>query len=537
MLTESEIDLYSLYRDYPDEWIRKVLGAAALEDYQVNILQEINQYDRIAIKATHSVGKTWLMARAALWFFNIFPNSIVITTAPTHRQVKALLWGEIRDAFKSAPVPLGGRLLDTELKLNDKHYMMGFSPKATAGTGQKEQQGSSFQGFHSDHVLVLFDEATGVSHDVWVMAEGLLTSGKMVKFVAIANPTTRNCEFFKCFSDPSWRNIKISCFDSPNMIANGLTNKESLQDEIDRLSVLNDEERLEKIQGYQKPVPYLLTAQFVVPYVMKLGKDHPLVKSKVFGEFPDNDENVLVQYEDVVQAVARDVPLDLTAQRLIGVDVARMGSDKSVITELRGFKHVDTQKFMKRELTYLTGAVINKINEDQRSDTIVCIDATGMGAGVYDNLIEAQREKRIGKNVTIVEVNFGASPNNSDASKEEQDQDRSRYFNLKAKMFDLLASDLKEKIDLQDESIYFEELPSIQFRIDSKGRTVIESKVDYKKRTGRSSPDESDSLALANYGRYVIVKHGTFTKKEKSQPLVKRAKKTDRKSGIKVREY
>ena len=42
----------------------------------------------------------------------------------------------------------------------------------------EEQLGSTFQGFHSDHVMVVFDESVGVPSDVWKMASGLLTSGK-----------------------------------------------------------------------------------------------------------------------------------------------------------------------------------------------------------------------------------------------------------------------------------------------------------------------------------------------------------------------
>ena len=219
-MTDNELDLFGAYLNDPAFWMTDALGIESLEPYHSDIATQIVKYDRVAVKACHSVGKTWLMARISLWFFSMFDNSIVITTAPTHRQVKALLWGEIKDAYKKSSVNIGGRMLDTELKLGDKHYMMGFSSK-TSGAKNTEQQGSTFQGFHSDNILVVFDEAVGISVDIWTQAQGLLTSGKTVKFVAIANPTTKNCEFFNCFSKPDWKKITITCFDSPNMIANG----------------------------------------------------------------------------------------------------------------------------------------------------------------------------------------------------------------------------------------------------------------------------------------------------------------------------
>ncbi|MCP3684553.1 MAG: hypothetical protein GY861_17950 [bacterium] len=514
-----------------------VLGTASIEDYQKRVSDAVYKYDNVAVKACHSVGKTWLMARVALWFFYMYEDSIVITTAPTHRQVRALLWGELRDAYKSSKVKLGGKLLDTSLNISDKWFAMGFSPQTKAASTSKEQQGSTFQGFHSRNILIIFDEGVGVPDDVWVMAQGLLTSGVTVKFVSIANPTTKNCKFFECFSDPSWHSETITCFDSPNLIANGLVDKESLQDEIDRLSVLQDDERITEIQSYKKPVPYLLTAQFVVPYVMRLGLEHPLVLSKVFGEFPKTEDNVLVQYEDVQKAVERVDKGGPYQKRFIGVDVARFGVDKTVITELRDYDQTDLKVLVKRDIPFVTGQVINQINEDKALPCIVAVDATGLGAGVYDLLVEKQREKIIGKNVQIVEVHFGGGPANPDQNKEEQDQEKARYANLKAKIFDLLGDDVRHKMSLLNESIYAEELPTIEYKFDSKGRIVIESKKDYKARTGRPSPDYSDSLALANYCRYVNIQFGSFKGHTSEKPLVKQSKRKRRKAGIRVKEY
>lgn len=531
---KNDFELFDLFERSPSAWMEDTLGIASLEDYQNRLGEAIVKYDKVAIRAAHSLGKTWYMARVALWFLSNYDNAIVITTAPTHRQVQKLLWGELRDAYKTSKTPLGGRLLDMELKYSDKHYAVGFSPQSKASSSN-EQQGSSFQGFHSDHVLIIFDEATGVSPDIWVMAQGLLTSGKIVKFVAIANPTTKSCSFFDCFSSPEWHKIQINCFDSPNLIANGLVDKESLQDEMDRLSVLSEDERISQIQQYEKPVPYLLTAQFVVPYVMRLGMDHPLVLSKVFGEFPKTEDNVLVQYEDIEAAVKREV--ELGEKRYIGVDVARFGADKTVISELVGYKQTLAKVMVKRDIAEVTGQVVNLILESALPG-VVTIDATGLGAGVYDMLIEHQNNGVFSRDIQIVEAHFGASPANPDQRKDEQEQDKSRYANLKAKMFDLLGHDLKHHIDLMDESIYYEELPSIEYKFDSKGRIVIESKKDYKSRTGRSSPDYSDSLALANYGRHVTISAGGFYKDDSKR--VERRDSDERArtpSGIRIREY
>jgi len=527
------------YQNEPDFFFEDALGITTLEDYQRDALRVIKENNRVVIRACHSVGKTWLLARVALWFFTCFRNSIIISTAPSFKQVEALLWGELRDAYKKSKVPLGGKLLNTKLTKSEKWYAMGFSPQKTAGTTD-EQQGSTFQGFHSDHVLIIFDEATGIPPDIWKMAEGLMTSGMVVKFVGIANPTTRACEFFNKFSSAKYTKLHFSCFDSPNLKANGFYCKQDLRDEIERLLLLPEAERFSIIDNYKKPTPNLLSAQWVIDFIMEWGFDHPLVLSKVFGEFPEDSDEVLVKLSTVENAIKKDLELDPLEDRFIGVDVARYGSDKSVITEIIGYKQTGLISIAKRSTTEVTGHVIKMINGDNNNHrTIVLVDATGIGAGVIDNLIEKQQEGIISKKVELIEIHFGASPvNPNEKDKTKIDEDRTRYANLKAKMFQLLANDLENNLDIWDDTNFLKELPTIKSFPDSKGRLRIESKEDYKKRTGRPSPDYADSLALSNLGRYVNIKFGSFTQThhEAQKPLIKRGIKP-RKKIIKATSY
>jgi hypothetical protein len=103
------------------------------------------------------------------------------------------------------------------------------------------------------------------------------------------------------------------------------------------------------------------------------------------------------------------------------------------------------------------------------------------------------------------------------------EQDRAHYQNIKAKMFDQLSTDLKGyglgrfmakgggkemgQLCLNPEyTIYLEQLPTIMM-VHSKNdsKMMIESKKEYKDRTGQGSPDDGDSLALANLARYYAV--------------------------------
>jgi len=490
-------------RQKPEIFFKEILGVDRLEDYHLNILDAFVSFDRLAIAATHAVGKTWLTARLALFFLTMYKNSKVITTAPTNRQVKKLLWGELRSAHKKSKMPLGGRMLQTELILNDEWFAMGFAPQKEAGEG-KEQVGSSFQGFHANYILIIFDEATGISADVWKMAEGLLTSGKIVKFVCIGNPTTRNCEFFNCFSSYEWKKIHLSCFDSPNMIANNFTDMRKLLDELDYLRSLSDNDRVQRIQNYKKLVPYLLSAQWVISKALDWGVTHPLFLSKALGQFPDEEENVIIQLGDVEKAMAREVQAIPGMKRFIGVDVARFGEDKTVFVEIVGYKNTRVKKLVKKDNTEVVGELIAFSKKEWSAyDTVILIDGTGVGGGVIDIIKEKQRNNEIPRSWEILEMHNAASC--------DTDEEKSRFANIKAKMYDDLGKDIRDHLQLLDDSDFLAQLPTVKFKFDSKGKMLIESKDDYKKRTGRSSPDEADALALANHGRHVSKGIGRFS--------------------------
>ena len=510
------------YQRDPAAFFKEVLGIHTLEDYHEEILACVAVNERTAIAACHDVGKSWITARIVLWFLYCFPYSKVITTAPTYNQVKNILWSEIRTAHARAKFPLAGSMNLTELVLDDGWFAIGFTPKNEVSFGEGQGTQSSFQGFHAEGGLMLvYDEATGVLPPVWVMGEGLLTQAN-VKFIAIGNPTSRNSEFYKCFSSRAWAKIYLTCFNSPNLIANGITDMQALEKELQILREMDDTEALARMATYKAPRPYLLSLKWVIASVLKWGMSHPLSVSKIFGKFPEGGDRELVGLGELEEAQRRLYYPEAHDRKCIGVDVARFGADASVITGIHGYKFVAKQKTHKRDLTELTGHVI-EFYRTHGADVIV-VDETGLGGGVVDNLREAQRNKIIDRNTEIRGVQFGAAPECTGGVNCEHNDpscDKGRYFNLKARMFSYLRDDLKREDGLclpLDDDIYLEELPSILYTYDSKGKFIIESKDDYKKRTRRGSPDDSDSLALANYGRYDEITASAFDTRENSFP-------------------
>ena len=72
---------------------------------QEAILRALATERRVAVKACHASGKTFIAASAVLWFLSRYPDAIVVTTAPTWTQVERLLWGEIRKSARSLRTP------------------------------------------------------------------------------------------------------------------------------------------------------------------------------------------------------------------------------------------------------------------------------------------------------------------------------------------------------------------------------------------------------------------------------------------------
>ena len=243
----------------PNIFIREILKSI-LDENQKRIVKAIMEYDRVAAASCHSIGKTYTSARIALSFLFSYPFSLVLTTAPTDRQVRMLLWGEIQKAYRNAAIPLGGKLrAGSGLDIVPKEwYGVGFSPQKSARPksmlDNTEQQKVVVQGWHGDFILVIIDEAVGIDADVWTQIEGLLTSGKVVKILAIGNPTTKNCIFYNLFDSPSWYSMHITCFETQNMIANGFTSIEKLEAECARLLELEKNERVLEIKKYKRQV-------------------------------------------------------------------------------------------------------------------------------------------------------------------------------------------------------------------------------------------------------------------------------------------
>lgn len=459
MQTPSQTIAARLQRD-PVCFCRHILGVEPWGK-QVEVLRGLRDHDRVAVRSGHGTGKSFIASCAALWFLYSFYPAKVVTTAPTQNQVRDILWSEIRRLYARARVPLGGKALEERIRLGDDAFAVGVS------TDTPER----FQGFHSEHLLVILDEAPGVREEIWEAAETLLT-GRVGKILAIGNPTRPRGLFYNAFAPGSdWHTLRISCLDSPN---------------------------LRVPEGTPPPYPRLVTPRWIESRRRDWGEESPLWQSRILGEFPDDAGSTLIPRTWIETAAARlpaqAHPSTTTAhgdgsasatRYTLGVDVARTGTDLTVFC-LRDGGRIERLEARQGWSTMETaGRVVALIREFGLEAERVCIDDTGLGAGVTDRLRE------LGHEVTAF-VAAGRAV------------DPVHFANRRAEVFwrvrSALAPDAEDPLVLPSRTRHAQELQrelgALSYEFTSTGAVRIADKVTLRGRLA-GSPNYADALALS----------------------------------------
>lgn len=456
-LTQKKAAAVRRIREDPVYFVRDYLGSEPWPK-QAEILDAVRDNKEVAVASCHAAGKSWISARAVLWFNYTHKLSRVVTTAPTFDQVRDILWQEIRLAYASSKVDLGGKLLDTRLDLGPNWF----------ATGRSTNDANRFQGAHSSKgsILVVADEAAGIEPDIWVGIDGILTSQDS-HLLAIGNPTESSGEFFEMFKRPGVVKIHISAFDTPNFTAFGIT-----------IEDIRSGEWRAKITG-PLPAPWLITPEWVADKWQKwcggsqAGEDNPLWVSRVLGQFPNTSNDTLIPLIWITKAMERSlVPGEPSA---LGCDIARYGGDETVILHRRGPVARIAKATFQEDTMQTTGRVIAALAATGATEAR--IDADGLGAGVFDRLHEQGKP--------AIEMHSGQSP-----------RDKERFLNARAEWFWALRERFETgDIDIDDEDLAAQ-LANIKYKFTSRGQTQIESKDDMKRR-GVHSPDRADALMLA----------------------------------------
>lgn len=427
---------------------------------QARIAELVRDHPQVAVPSCFGSGKDWIAARLVAWW--VSTNGIAVTTADTYRQVRDILWRELRKAHSRGGLPGTIPLVESRWEVpGTGAFAIGIKPE--------DYNPEGLQGIHGRRVLVVLDEANGIGAPLWEATKGLVVNAES-RILAIGNPHEPQGPFFEACRAQTWTVQHISVFDTPNFTG--------------------------------EPVPEKAQHELVSPFWLEQRRAEglegtPWWQAKVLGQFPDTASNAVIPLAWIEDA--RQRPHQSDAREWAGLDVARFGDDDTALIAGNGngpwevtIRHGhDTMEVAGMAMAYLHA----------RRGT-VAVDVIGVGAGVADRI----REQR--PPGAVLDVNVGAAP----------DHDADLLQNLRAQLWwdARLALDPKapEPLSLSrlDEPAYQRlraELTAPTYRMTSGGKVQVESKDEMKAR-GLPSPDLADAFCLALYARSRARRRTTF---------------------------
>lgn len=197
-------------------------------------------------------------------------------------------------------------------------------------------------------------------------------------------------------------------------------------------------------------------------------------RQEMLCDFQASSENILLTIDAVQEACGRHYEdSDYTwAPKIVGVDVARFGDDRSVIMKRQGLVAQEPLVYKDIDNMQLASHVINVMTSWEAD---ACFIDGGRGEGVID------RCRQLGHNV--MEVQFGSAALNP------------RYANKRSEMWDNMAKWVKEGGAIPDNLELKNDLVVPTYHFTPANKFQLEPKDKMKERTGMS-PDIGDSLAL-----------------------------------------
>lgn len=370
----SQLDLFKdaikQFKKNPKKAFKKILGVA-LDKWQVELLEAVLDIERfqkgkktrfnhkglnkISVRAMHGPGKTYGVAGLMHMFNFIYPGRI-IATAPKEKQLITRLWPAFRK-IKSTSLKFYQQLTRVETT----KITWANNPDWVA-LAETASQPENLAGYHDDFMLFIVEEASGVDEALFPVIEGALSTGTIVVFVMISNPTKNIGTFY----------------DSHN--------RDKVSKYYYRLHV-----SLDKTSRVSR--------NWVKQMEDKYGKNSPVVQVRCYGNFADSDENQLIALSWIDRARQDSYEEDGSIPRLrVTVDVADGGEDESVVTVAKMYDSFTVilkkyrYNFPTAESPILCAEAAMQIADDwgynlTNGDDIV-VDSLGVGSGTAGYIIK-----------------------------------------------------------------------------------------------------------------------------------------------------
>lgn len=457
--------------DFVNEAIRWPEGRA-LYAYQAEALTTLARHHRLALRSLHGAAKTATAALAVLWFAATREQREddwkVITTASVWRQLKEFLWPEIHkwerrldwDALGMEPWRKGRESLDMAINLAHGSAFAAAS-----------NEPAKLEGAHADQLLFVLDEAKTIVPETFDAAEGAMSGAGSKPGVDA---------FVLAGSTPG---VPAGRFHAIHTRKPG-----------------TEPWRTQHITLDQAIAAGAVTQAWADSSKLLWAATPGIYANRVLGEFAE-DEGGLIKLSWVEAANARWHALmdsgQVGASEYLGIDVARFGSDQTVVVGVAG-DLVGWPVVLPPGDSIATADAALPYTGLGPHGPLVVIDANGVGAGVYDQL---RRHRELPARIATFDHN--ARTDWRDVS------GKLRFANTRAAawwhMAELLNPSLGATLALPPDDELTGDLVAPTWRETSQG-ILIESKDDMRSRLGRS-PDKGDTAVYALWGRILRAQH------------------------------
>jgi phage terminase large subunit len=447
------------YRNNPVLFVQEVLGQQP-DEWQAEMMMAVARGERrISIRSGHGVGKSTAVSWLMLWFLlTRFPVKVVVT-APTSAQLFDALFAECKRWCNELPEALAALL---NIKADRIELIAAPEAAFISARTSRAESPEAMQGVHSEHVLLVADEASGVPEAVFEAASGSM-SGEHACTVLLGNPTRSSGFFYDTHNrlKDQWWTRKVSCVDSPRV-----------------------------------------SDAYVQEMASRYGEGSNAFRIRVLGEFPLSDDDTVIPMELIDAAIRREIVRRPGVRPVWGLDVARFGSDRSALCKRWGSYVGPIQTWRNLDTMQLSGAVYAEWGQTPRDDRPeeILVDVIGLGAGVTDRLRELGLPAR--------GINVSEAPSL-----------KGQHFNLRSELW-FKAKAFLEKRDsrLPDDEQLVSEMAAPRYKFTSSGKLQVESKDEMRKR-GLPSPDKADAFCLTLAGEAVTALYGTSAARSWSKPI------------------
>lgn len=434
----------------------------ALRPYQAEILAEVYCKGRVAARGPHGLGKTTNAALAVLHFAITRDDAgwdwKVPTTASAWRQLEQFLWPEIHLWARRLKWDLLGRP-----PFNDRTELQVLQLKLRHGTAfaVASDQPALIEGAHARSILYVFDEAKAILSGTFDAAEGAFSG---------AGADTENEAYALAQSTPG----------EPNGRFYAIHRREAgLEDWWTRHVTLD-----EAIAAGQ------VARDWVDQRAKQWGTDSAVYANRVLGEFHSSDEDGVIPLAWVEAANERWRDWDAKDRPgraefvIVGVDVARSGSDKSVLAPRFGWS-IDVLRYHQHEATDVTAGRASALIDTFGAGRAV-VDVIGIGAGTVDTLRTA------GYRADAFNSSLKTSRKDSSGELGFKNCRSAAWWNLR----ELLDPTRGQPVALPPDDLLIGDLTAPRWRAVAGGKIQVEAKEEIIKRLDRS-PDAGDAVVMA----------------------------------------